>query len=94
MAKLSSWKFLVHQRKGAPPLQTTDIDLSGKAVLVTGATSGVGLDAAKHLARMKPSRLILACRSVARGEKVAESTFFTSYEICPQYLGLMGIVPQ
>lgn len=65
------------QRQGAPPLETTD--LSGKTMLVTGASSGVGLDAAKHFSSMKPARLILACRNVARGKEVAEGTSSTSF---------------
>ncbi|THV00245.1 hypothetical protein K435DRAFT_657548 [Dendrothele bispora CBS 962.96] len=38
------------------------IDLSGKTVIVTGANAGIGFEAAKHLARMNPEKLIIVCR--------------------------------
>ena len=50
-------------------------DLSGKSVIVTGANTGLGLEAAKHFARMRPERLILACRSEVRGKAAAEGQF-------------------
>lgn len=87
MAKPSFWRFFIHQRKGVPPARTAD--LSGKTVLVTGATSGVGLYAVKHFARMKPARLILACRSVARGKEVIEGALSAKLTI---NLGFTGII--
>ena len=67
----------MHQRKAAPPLRTAN--LSGKTVLITGASSGLGLEAAKYFARMKSARLILACRSMERGKKAAEGTLFSNF---------------
>jgi retinol dehydrogenase 12 len=43
-------------------------DLTGKTALVVGASAGIGLASARYLARMRPARLVLACRSQARGE--------------------------
>jgi retinol dehydrogenase 12 len=43
-------------------------DLTGRTVLVVGANVGLGYAAAKHYASMNPEKLILACRSHARGE--------------------------
>jgi len=34
-----------------------------------GANTGLGVEAAKHLARFSPRKLILACRNSAKGEK-------------------------
>ena len=54
-----------------PPLVRAD--LSGKTVLVVGANVGLGFEAAKHFAEMQPERLILACRSEARGQEAIDS---------------------
>ncbi|KAH6639123.1 hypothetical protein C7974DRAFT_431780 [Boeremia exigua] len=53
-----------------PPLPSSDF--SGQTVVVTGATSGLGYEAAKHLLRLGVSRLILAVRNVPKGRKAAE----------------------
>ncbi len=45
-------------------------DLSGKHALVTGANSGIGLEAARELAR-HGARVTLACRSEERGAEAA-----------------------
>jgi retinol dehydrogenase-12 len=36
--------------------------------MVVGANSGLGFEASKHFARMKPAHLILACRNKRKGE--------------------------
>ena len=46
-------------------------DLTGKVVVVTGANSGIGLEAAREMAR-KGAKTILACRSVERGQKAID----------------------
>ncbi|KAL0953954.1 hypothetical protein HGRIS_005115 [Hohenbuehelia grisea] len=48
-------------------------DLTGRTVLVVGASTGIGLETARHFATMSPARLILACRSEARGTKAIQS---------------------
>lgn len=51
---------------------TDDIpDQTGRRVVVTGANSGIGFEAAKELAR-KGAGVVMACRSVERGEEAAE----------------------
>ena len=70
MGKLTFWTFVSEQwARLPPPLQA---DLNGKTVLVIGANTGIGLEAAKHFAKMKPSRLIIGCRSEGRGRVALE----------------------
>ncbi|MFX0052403.1 MAG: oxidoreductase [Candidatus Hermodarchaeota archaeon] len=50
---------------------TDDIpDLTGKVIIVTGANSGVGFEAAKEFAR-KGAETILACRNMEKANKAA-----------------------
>ncbi|KJA28436.1 hypothetical protein HYPSUDRAFT_33824 [Hypholoma sublateritium FD-334 SS-4] len=65
--KFTFSKFIKDQRTKVPPVATSD--LTGRTVIVTGANSGLGFEAAKHVARMHPGKLILACRSREKGEK-------------------------
>ena len=43
-------------------------DLTGKIIIVTGANSGIGYEAAKELAR-KGAQTILACRSMDKAQR-------------------------
>ena len=58
--------LLCDQRQTVPPVARAD--LTGKTVMVIGANIGLGFEATKHFARMKPARLILACRSEAKAK--------------------------
>ena len=48
-------------------LPTSTKDLSGRIVIITGANTGLGFEAAKSLYAMNPARLILAVRSTSKG---------------------------
>lgn len=55
---------------GKPPPVTTDLSLASQTVLVTGATSGVGLEAARQLAQLGPRLLILGVRNASKAEQI------------------------
>ncbi|KAJ3507601.1 hypothetical protein NLJ89_g6210 [Agrocybe chaxingu] len=65
--KHTFFDIVVDQFRRVPPVVYDG--LSGKHVVVIGANIGIGFEAAKHFARMKPAKLILACRSQQRGEE-------------------------
>ncbi|TFK96208.1 hypothetical protein BDV98DRAFT_516259 [Pterulicium gracile] len=58
------------------PLPVPSYDLTGQTVVVTGANIGLGFEAAKHFAKMKPARLILACRNQSKGDDALASEYF------------------
>ncbi|EKJ72267.1 hypothetical protein NXS19_012545 [Fusarium pseudograminearum] len=53
-------------------------DCTGKTFVVTGANSGIGLETVRHLTELNAATVILACRSIDKGEQarkdVEEST--------------------
>ena len=69
--QLTFFQFLREQLASVPRVEHED--LSGKTVVVIGANIGLGFEAAKHFAKMKPGRIILGCRSKERGEAAATS---------------------
>ncbi|KAJ3843260.1 hypothetical protein EV361DRAFT_884869 [Lentinula raphanica] len=59
-------EMIDEQKKGMPPVLKGD--LTGKTVMVTGANSGIGFEAAKHFATMNPARLVIVCRTIAKAQ--------------------------
>ena len=55
------------QKRNLPLLATREI-CAGRTYIVTGANVGLGFEAAKHLASLGAGRVILAVRTVAKGE--------------------------
>ena len=49
-------------------LPSVSENLEGRIVIVTGANTGIGFECAKHFLRMKPAKLILAVRSIEKGQ--------------------------
>jgi retinol dehydrogenase 12 len=43
-------------------------DLTGKSVIVTGANTGLGKEAARHFVRLNATKVILGCRNLDKGE--------------------------
>ncbi|KAF2847652.1 short-chain dehydrogenase/reductase-like protein [Plenodomus tracheiphilus IPT5] len=58
--------FFYSQFFVTPPLPTRDF--TGKTVLVTGSNVGLGKEAARHFTRLNASTVILAVRSLEKGE--------------------------
>ena len=52
-------------------LPSVSEDLEGHIVIVTGANTGLGFECAMHFLRMKPAKLILAVRSIEKGQAAA-----------------------
>lgn len=48
------------------PIPTTSFE--GQTIIVTGANTGLGLEAVRHFARLNAARIILAVRSIHKGE--------------------------
>jgi retinol dehydrogenase-12 len=63
--------FLKSQLFITPPIPTKDF--SGKTVIVTGSNTGLGLEAARHFARLNCTKLILAVRDVKKGQEAKSS---------------------
>ena len=72
MGRYAFPRFALEQWQTTPELEKQD--LSGQTVLVIGANVGLGLEAAKHLARMGPGKLVLACRSIEKAEDAGKGT--------------------
>lgn len=49
------------------PLPVVTESLRGKRVILTGGNVGIGFETAMHLARLEPELLIVACRSLDKG---------------------------
>jgi NAD(P)-dependent dehydrogenase (short-subunit alcohol dehydrogenase family) len=58
--------FFYSQLFITPPYPTAS--LAGQTIIVTGANTGLGKEAARHIARLGVSKLILAVRNTAAGE--------------------------
>ncbi|KAI7347031.1 NAD(P)-binding protein [Hortaea werneckii] len=58
--------FLYSQFFITPPFPTNDC--SGQTILVTGSNTGLGKEAVRHFVRLNAEKVIIACRSSAKGE--------------------------
>lgn len=71
--------FIHRQFLSEPPVPTGSF--KGKTAIVTGASSGLGLEACRWLVRLGASQVILACRNVDKAKTAAEDIQATT--CCP-----------
>jgi NAD(P)-dependent dehydrogenase (short-subunit alcohol dehydrogenase family) len=83
--KLTREAFVARQKLPVPPLVRADF--SGKTIIVTGANAGLGFEACKHFASMGVGKLIMACRSEARGQDAVKGQ--SSFNHTSLYLNLI-----
>ncbi|KAK3671066.1 hypothetical protein LTR78_009027 [Recurvomyces mirabilis] len=65
---LSSGLNLIHKQLTYHPPQPTS-SFEGQTVIVTGGNAGLGREASRHMAQLNAQRLIIACRTVSKGEE-------------------------
>ncbi|KAJ5371339.1 uncharacterized protein N7496_007431 [Penicillium cataractarum] len=65
--------FLYRQFLVCPPKAPSTTSLRGKVGLITGSNTGLGYQASEQLLRLGLSHLILAVRSISKGETVRKS---------------------
>ncbi|RVD83979.1 uncharacterized protein DFL_005747 [Arthrobotrys flagrans] len=63
-------RFLKEQRLN---LIVPSAPLDGKTILITGANTGVGLEAARHCVRLNAAHVIIAVRTLSKGEAAKEN---------------------
>ncbi|PNH76683.1 hypothetical protein VD0001_g856 [Verticillium dahliae] len=54
-------------------LPVPDTLQTGRTIIITGANVGLGLEAARHFARLQPDRVIIACRDKTKGDTAVHS---------------------
>jgi retinol dehydrogenase 12 len=60
--------FIYRQLSFKAPLPPSSLNLAGQTIMVTGANTGIGLEAVKLFCKYGASRIILVSRSLANGE--------------------------
>jgi NAD(P)-dependent dehydrogenase (short-subunit alcohol dehydrogenase family) len=75
---MSGFYRLLRQKYHPPAL--TEQTFAGKTVLITGGTSGLGLEAAKKIAALEVWTLIITARDQAKGELAKEEIEFVCHE--------------
>lgn len=70
MGPLDPWRLFIRQFAHLPYPKK---EFTGKTVIVTGSNIGLGLEAARHIVRLGAAKVILAVRTISKGEAAAES---------------------
>ncbi|PYI16255.1 NAD(P)-binding protein [Aspergillus violaceofuscus CBS 115571] len=69
---MSTSEIVSTQRRNLPLLATPEA-VSGRTYIVTGANTGLGFEAAKHLVALGAGKVILAVRSIEAGERAKDA---------------------
>lgn len=64
-------RILMKSQLCVDPPKLPSVDLSGQTAIITGGTSGLGLEAGRQYLQRNLARLIIACRSANKGEAAA-----------------------
>ena len=75
---MAAFYRLLHSKYHPPAL--TEKTFSGKTVLITGGSSGLGLEAAKKIAALDAWTIIITARDQAKGEMAKEEIEFVCQE--------------
>lgn len=75
-----SKRWLYEQILGKLPYPKQTFE--SQTIIVTGANSGMGFEAARHFVRLKAAKVIIAVRSLAKGEEAAAD--IVRSENCPK----------
>jgi NAD(P)-dependent dehydrogenase (short-subunit alcohol dehydrogenase family) len=68
---MASFSDFLHRQWMSLPYPTQSF--TGQTVIVTGSNTGLGFETAQHFARLGASKVILAVRSIAKGEEAADT---------------------
>ncbi|KAI4098313.1 MAG: hypothetical protein L6R37_006543 [Teloschistes peruensis] len=68
----------MYRQKTAHPAPVPFHDLSGQTILVTGANVGIGMEATRQLIGFKVARVIMAVRTIAKGEEAKRELLKTN----------------
>ena len=83
--------FVRDQYTKLPHIESMKSDFSCKTVIVTGSNTGLGLECARHIARMMgdgpdAGRLILACRNTAKAAEALQCVLPLSTSLNTQHV--------
>src|SRR5690349_351610 len=74
--KYTKMGFLYSQLFVTPAYPTKSF--ANQTVIITGANTGLGKEAARHITRLEASKVIIACRNVKAGEEAKRDILSTT----------------